>query len=502
MDRAERSRFTLVAMSLGFAVVQLDVSVVNVAIRPIGDALGGGVAALQWIVNAYTVAFAAFILSAGALGDRVGARRLFVAGFALFTAASAACGLAPGLGVLVGARAVQGLGAAILVPCSLILLSHAFPAPADRSRAVGLWAAGASVALSGGPLVGGALIAALGWRAIFFINVPIGILGMWLTLRFARETPRAPDRGVDVPGQSAAVLALATLAAATIAGGQGGWGRPGVIAGYAVEAVAFAAFLIWEARSARPMLPLGLFRDRTFSSAAAIGLLLNIAFYGLIFVLSLFFQRDQGRSALATGLAFAPMTGVVMATNVAAGRLARVAGPRRVILLGAVLAAAACALLLGVGRSTPYWAMALPLTMLGGAVGLIVPLMTSELLGERRPLAVGDRVGDAEHDAPDRERHRRRALRVGRRRLRLRHRAGPPRGARDLDRAAARHRRSRAADGGAHRVARVRLAAGGSGASGVPRAGPLLGAALSRTARRGEGRHDVCGVPSQTRGAP
>jgi len=349
--------------------------------RPIGDALGGGEAALQWIVNAYTIAFAAFILSAGALGDRVGARRVFVAGFALFTAASAACGLAPGLGVLVAARAVQGLGAAILVPCSLILLSHAFPAPADRSRAVGLWAAGASVALSGGPLVGGALIAALGWRAIFFINVPIGILGIWLTLRFARETPRAPDRGVDVPGQSAAVLALATLAAATIAGGQGGWGRPGVIAGYAVVAVAFAAFLTWEARSARPMLPLGLFRDRTFSSAAAIGLLLNIAFYGLIFVLSLFFQRDQGRSALATGLAFAPMTGVVMATNVAAGRLARVAGPRRVILLGAVLAAAACALLLGVGRSTPYWAMALPLTMLGGAVGLIVPLMTSELLG-------------------------------------------------------------------------------------------------------------------------
>jgi len=381
MDRTERSRFTLVAMSLGFAVVQLDVSVVNVAIRPIGDALGGGVAALQWIVNAYTIAFAAFILSAGALGDRVGARRVFVAGFALFTAASAACGLAPGLGVLVGARAVQGLGAAILVPCSLILLSHAFPAPADRSRAVGLWAAGASVALSGGPLVGGALIAALGWRAIFFINVPIGILGIWLTLRFARETPRAPDRGVDVPGQSGAVLALATLAAATIAGGQGGWGRPGVIAGYAVAAVAFAAFLLWEARSARPMLPLGLFRDRTFSAAAAIGLLLNIAFYGLIFVLSLFFQRDQGRSALATGLAFAPMTGVVMATNVAAGRLARVAGPRRGILAGAVLAAAACALLLGVGRSTPYWAMVLPLTMLGGAVGLIVPLMTSELLG-------------------------------------------------------------------------------------------------------------------------
>jgi MFS transporter, DHA2 family, methylenomycin A resistance protein len=161
-----RSRWTLVAMSLGFAVVQLDVSVVNVAIRPIGSDLGGGIAALQWIVSAYTIAFAAFILSAGALGDRIGARRVFVAGFALFTGASAACGLAPGLG---------------------------------------------------------ALIAAFGWRAIFFINVPIGAAGIWLTLRHARETPRASGRGIDLPGQAAAVLALATLAAATIEGGRTGW---------------------------------------------------------------------------------------------------------------------------------------------------------------------------------------------------------------------------------------------------------------------------------------
>src|SRR5689334_9824104 len=135
----QEGRLTLLAMSLGFAVVQLDVSVVNVAVRPIGEALGGGVADLQWIVSAYTITFAAFILSAGALGDRIGARRVFIAGFALFTAASAACGLAPGLGVLVGARAVQGVGAAVLVPCSLILLNHAYPAPAARARAVGLW---------------------------------------------------------------------------------------------------------------------------------------------------------------------------------------------------------------------------------------------------------------------------------------------------------------------------------------------------------------------------
>src|SRR3954469_13650724 len=178
MALRQETRLTLVAMSLGFAVVQLDVSVVNVAIRPIGDALGGGVAGLQWIVNAYTITFAAFILSAGAVGDRIGARRVFVAGFALFTAASAMCGLAPSLGALIAARAVQGVGAAVLVPCSLILLNHAYREPHERARAVGLWAAGASVALSAGPLVGGALIATLGWGGDFFSNWPVGRLGI------------------------------------------------------------------------------------------------------------------------------------------------------------------------------------------------------------------------------------------------------------------------------------------------------------------------------------
>jgi DHA2 family methylenomycin A resistance protein-like MFS transporter len=364
-----RTRFTLVAMSLGFAVVQLDVSVVNVAIRPIGEALGGGVAALQWIVNAYTIVFAAFILSAGALGDRIGAKRVFVAGFAVFTAASAMCGLAPGLGVLIAARAVQGLGAAVLVPCSLILLNHAYREPHERSRAVGLWAAGASVALSGGPLVGGALIALVGWRAIFFINVPIGLAAIWLTLRYTRESPTAPERGIDVPGQIAAVIALATVAAATI--------QHAPLA-YIPAALALAAFLVIEARGARPMLPLRLFGSRTFSSASAIGLVLNVAVYGLIFALSLFFQRVQGRSALATGAAFVPMTGVVMAANIGAGKLGR---PRLVMIAGALLAAAGCAGLLFVGADTPYAAMVVQLAAFGIGIGLVVPLMTSELLG-------------------------------------------------------------------------------------------------------------------------
>src|SRR6201991_1212399 len=195
------SSLTLAAMSLGYGVVQLDVTIVNTALNEMGNSLGGGVAELQWVVSAYTIAFAAFILTAGALGDRIGAKRIFMAGFAIFTAASVACGLAPSAWTLIAARAVQGLGAAILVPNSLALLSHAYGDDKSRGRAVGIWAAGASLTLTAGPLVGGSLIALAGWRWIFFVNLPIGLLGLWLSWRYASETTRSPQREIDLPGQ-------------------------------------------------------------------------------------------------------------------------------------------------------------------------------------------------------------------------------------------------------------------------------------------------------------
>jgi DHA2 family methylenomycin A resistance protein-like MFS transporter len=371
----------LAATSLGFAVVQLDVSVVNVAIRPIGASLGGGVSSLQWVVNAYTVAFAALILSAGALGDRIGAKRVFIAGFCVFTAASAACGLAPSLGVLIAARAIQGAGAALLVPSSLSLLNHTYTEARERGRAIGRWALGASAALSAGPLVGGVLTAALGWRAIFFINAPIGLVGILLTARCATETSRSPDRGIDAPGQLTAVACLTLLAASTIQGGAHGFTSANVLVGYGAAAAAGIAFVMFELRRARPMLPLRLFHCETFSANTAIGLLINIAFYGLIFVLSLFFQRSQDLSALQAGLAFAPMTGAIMAANAVAGRLEQALGSRGVIAGGALLMAAGAVALEGVGPHTAFPALVAQLVALGFGLGLIVPVMTASLLG-------------------------------------------------------------------------------------------------------------------------
>jgi MFS transporter, DHA2 family, methylenomycin A resistance protein len=372
--------WALAATSLGFGVVQLDVGVVNVAIQPIRDDLHTTVSGTQWVVSAYTVAFAAFILSAGALGDRIGAKRVFVAGFALFTGASICCALAPSLPLLIAFRALQGVGAAVLVPCSLTLLNHAYPQPAERARAVGLWAAGASVGLSGGPLVGGVLTSTLSWRWIFLINVPLGLLGIGLTLRYATETRRSPERAVDVTGQVLAVVALGLLAAASIGGGRRGFTDPAIIVGFLLAAIALAGFLIAERRSTAPMLPLTMFSNGTFAAASAIGLVINIAFYGLIFVLSLYFQIVRHYSVLATGLAFAPTTGIVLIANVLSGPLVSRVGIRQVIGGSGLLMAGCLAALLQAGPSTPYAVLVVPLMLLGAALGLLVPAMTSALL--------------------------------------------------------------------------------------------------------------------------
>jgi DHA2 family methylenomycin A resistance protein-like MFS transporter len=374
-------RWTLVATSLGFSVVQLDVSIVNVAIKSIGADLGGGVSGLQWVVNAYTIVFAACILTAGSIADRIGARRLFVGGFVLFMVASAVCGVAPDLGVLIGGRAVQGLAAALLVPSSLALLSHAYTDARARTQAVGIYLAGASSALSGGPLIGGALIAAIGWRAIFFINIPVGLCGIFLTLRFANETTRSARRGVDVPGQVTAIATLVLLVGSTIEGGVHGFAATDVLAGYAAALACGGLFVMFEARSRSPMLPLSLFGSRVFSVCSVAGLLINTAFYGLIFVISLFFQRVQGLSPLMTGLALAPVMIGITASNVASGGMQERFGATRVLALGAAVLAAACASMLSVGAGTSYGAIVVPLAALGIGTGLVVPTVTAQLLG-------------------------------------------------------------------------------------------------------------------------
>jgi MFS transporter, DHA2 family, methylenomycin A resistance protein len=381
---ASRRGLVLAAATLGFAVIQLDVSVVNVAVKPIGAALGGGVNGLQWVVDAYTLTFAAVILTAGALGDRRGAKRTQLAGFTVFTLASVVCGVSPAIGVLIAARAVQGIGAAALGACSLALLNHTFPEPGERARAVGLWTAGGAAALAAGPLVGGLLIAAVGWRSIFFINVPLGAAGWWLTARYAAETAPARDRGVDLPGQLTAIVGLTALAGATIEAGSSGFGKPVVIGGYLVAVLAGAAFVLIERTRARPLLPPRLFRSRTFSAAVSAGLLINVVFYGLIFIFSLFLQRHLGLTPFHAGLAFLPVTILIMASDLIAGRAISRLGTRTVSTMGALAMGVGCLAMFAILVAHVVdlvTALVAALSVTGLGIGLIVTAITAALLG-------------------------------------------------------------------------------------------------------------------------
>lgn len=372
--------WTLVAASLGFVLVVLDVTVVNVAMERIRLSLETNVTGLQWVLNAYTLVFASLLLTAGALGDRLGAKRVFVAGFVLFTAASLACGLSRGIAVLIGARVIQGIGAALCVPASLALLNAAYPEPAPRARAISIWAGVGGLAVAAGPVVGGLMVYRLGWPSIFFINVPLGLVGIGLTLLYAPSGPKAPGRGMDLAGQLLAVLALAGVTIGCVESGALGWTHPLVLTGFGGFAVAGTLFLIVQARSAEPMLPLSLFRSPAVSVACWTGLTVNFAFYGLMFVFSLFFQTVKGYSPLMTGLAFLPMTALVTVANLVAGHLSSRFGPKLPMMMGQAIAACGYFALLGITSATRYGVIVAPLLAAGVGAALTVPAMTAAVL--------------------------------------------------------------------------------------------------------------------------
>src|SRR5690348_3816971 len=257
-----RQAVALLSVCLGFFVIQLDVTIVNVALPAIQREIGGTLAGLQWVIDAYTLALASIMLTAGATADRAGARKIFTAGLTVFAIGSAACAAAPSLGVLIAARAVQGLGASALLPCSLALLVHQFPDQKERARALGVWGGMGSVGVALGPVAGGALVAAVGWRSIFLVNVPICLLTVILLRRFTQESPTHPDRRTDIPGLLLGVTMLAALTASFITAGGQGWTQPLPGALLVVGAGTAWAFIRAERRHPHPVLPPHLFKNR------------------------------------------------------------------------------------------------------------------------------------------------------------------------------------------------------------------------------------------------
>ncbi|MGW5431664.1 MFS transporter [Streptomyces sp. NPDC004059] len=379
-EEEERGRHAVAALAaavVGFFVITLDATIVNVALPTIRDELGGGMTGLQWVVDGYTLMFAALLLSAGALSDRIGARRAFGTGVAVFVAASAACGLAPGLGILVAARFAQGAGAAVVMPTTLALIREAYDDQARRARAVAVWASGGAAAAAAGPLVGGVL-SELSWRLIFFINVPVGVVALLLVAR----TRPSPHRRVpfDRAGQLAAVAGMGGLTYGVIEAGAEGFTAPRVIVALAVAVLGLTGFLAVEARSAHPMVPLEMFRNRTMVIAVTVGFTFMVGFYGMPFVLSLYFQQLRGLSPMATGMAFVPMMAFSALLTPASSRLVRRIG-RRASITGGLLSMAAGTMILAVLPPTaPLWAVAALMVPVGLGGPLVMPPLTAHLL--------------------------------------------------------------------------------------------------------------------------
>lgn len=386
-------RRIVAATSISYVVVILDTTIVNVALDRIGTALMMGISGLQWVVNAYTLTFASLLLTGGASGDRWGAKRVYFAGLLLFTSASALCGLAPNITVLTAARALQGVGAAMLVPCSLRLINQAFPDPGRRAAAIGYWAGFGGAAMAAGPLVGGLLINLFGWRSIFLANVPIGLIGAWLTWRIDPDERTASTGHLDIAGQCAAIVTLATLIAVLIEEPSLGWSSPAVLIGLFTSAVAATTFFRIERWRPNGMLPLSLFRDRIFSGSAFISLVSALTFYGLLFVLSLCFQQARAETPLQTGLSFLPLTAMVTTGSLTSGRLIKTYGTRWPICAGFVCYVAGFIDLLFMTPTSPYWLMAIPMSVIGLGAGVITPAATAALMNRIEKSRAGVAAG-------------------------------------------------------------------------------------------------------------
>jgi DHA2 family methylenomycin A resistance protein-like MFS transporter len=377
----------LFGVSLGYFMVLLDTTVVNIALPAIHDDLGGGIAGLQWVINAYTIVFAGLLMSMGALADKVGAKRVFSIGLVIFLAASALSAAAPSLGLLIGLRALLGIGGAALMPASLSILAHVYPDPAERARVIGIWAATTGTAMAAGPVVGGLLVDAFGWRSIFLINVPLSILSLILILPLLSETPRKPGQGFDWPGQVTAIAAIATLSFALMEGETYGWGSPVIATAFGLALASAVLFLVAERKGGAPMFPLHMFGNRTVSSGLAAGMAINIGLSGILFVMPLYYQQVRGMSAHSAGLALLPLTIPLVVNPIFTGRLAGKIGPRLPMTFGFILAAIGALIQVRVNTETSHAITWAGLLLFGcGVTFTIPPLMAAVVSAVSREL--------------------------------------------------------------------------------------------------------------------
>ncbi|UNO39791.1 MFS transporter [Streptomyces sp. MST-110588] len=375
-----RAGLQLLVLALGFVMASLDTGIMNVASNDLRSRLGLSMSGLTWVVDGYVLAFASLLLLAGSLAQRLGARRVYLAGLAVFTVASLLGALAPDGTVLIAARFIQGAGAALFMPSSLTLLMNAFPDPRRRARVLGVWAAIVSTSVGLAPSIGGLLVGTLGWRSIFLVNLPIGVVALVLTRRVV--VPVAARRtALGVFGHLLGLVALGSLSFALIEGPARGWDSAPVLGAFAVALSAAAGFAVRERRSGTPVLPAALLADSRFVAANAVGFLFNFAFYGALFVLGLYLQTARGADPVAAGLQMLPAVLVLPFGNMLYAKAGPRLGDRTALAAGLVVSTAGyLVLFLLLSPDLPYWVLAVTLGLTNFAGGIAAPAMTGILM--------------------------------------------------------------------------------------------------------------------------
>jgi EmrB/QacA subfamily drug resistance transporter len=386
-------RWTLVVVCAATAMLMLDIAVVNTALSRIAEDLDTGLSGLQWVVDAYTLALASTVLTAGALADRLGRRRLFTIGLAIFTLASLACGLSQDIVMLNSARAVQGIGAAIMFAVSLALLAHAFPGNRERAGALAAYGAAIGASFALGPLVGGVLTSGLDWQWIFLVNLPIGVLCLWITRTYVEESRDPHPRGIDWPGQMTLTAGLGLLVLALLRGNEDGWASTLIVAELAAAAVALVAFVLVELRVREPMLPMRLFRDATFTGAQVAAFAISASFFALFLYTTLYLQQILGLSAIEAGLVYLPGTLVMLVVSAATAQLGARIPARTMVGGGLALVAAGMALMTLAGTDSSWPVMMPGILVACIGTGLFNPALSNVALGsvpvEQSGLAAG-----------------------------------------------------------------------------------------------------------------
>lgn len=369
----------LLTLATGFVMAMIDLTAVNTALSDIAVSLAVPLTGLVWVIDGYTLTFAALLLAGGALADRYGPKNIYQGGLALFLAASVLCALAPSGPALIAARLLQGAGAALFMPSSLGLLTHTYQDERVRARMLGTWSAIVGGSSTVGPLIGGLLVHDFGWRSVFWINVPIGLLGIVLTQKLVPAAPRHA-RGLSIFSHALGVAALASLSFVLIEGPSLGWTSTPVLAAALCAMMTIVYLVQREREGAHPLLPHALLAAPGFGAANGLGFLINFAAYGQLFLLSLFLQQSGGADALDTGLKLLPMMGAFMVGNMLSGRLSSRVGLRLPLLYGTAGGVLVALLLLNMTPATPYLVWVAGVMVMNVSIGIAIPAMTATLM--------------------------------------------------------------------------------------------------------------------------